>query len=92
LRVLGAVCFRGSFEFELFFAFSLVCHFSCHLLVLRFLLLLVDLLNLFFGFWSSSYASCDLGFKIQTLCICVVNVLIKGRLRNQVVLGLICDD
>jgi hypothetical protein len=34
LRVLVRVCFRGSFEFELFFAFSLVCRFSCHLLVL----------------------------------------------------------
>jgi hypothetical protein len=30
----------------------------------------------FFGFWSSSCASCGLGFEIQTLCLCVVNVLI----------------
>jgi hypothetical protein len=43
--------FRGSFEFELFFALSLVCLFSCHLLVLRLFLLLDDLLQLFFGFW-----------------------------------------
>jgi hypothetical protein len=34
LRVLGGVCFRGSFEFELFFAFLLVYRFSYHLLVL----------------------------------------------------------
>jgi hypothetical protein len=50
LRVLGGVCFRGSFEFEIFFAFSLVCRFSFHLLVLWFFLLLDDLLELFFGF------------------------------------------
>jgi hypothetical protein len=36
LRVLWGVCFRGSFEFEPFFAFSLVCRFSCNLLVLQF--------------------------------------------------------
>jgi hypothetical protein len=74
--VLGEVCFRGSFEFELFFAFSF------YLLVLRFFLLLDDLLELFFGFWSSSCASCGLGFKIQTLCLYVVNVLIKGEIEK----------
>jgi hypothetical protein len=92
--VLGGVCFRWSFEFGLFFAFSLVCRFSCHLLVLRFFLLLDDLLEFFFGFWSSSYASCGIGFKIQTLCRCVVNVLIKWEIeipRGQY-LGLICDE
>jgi hypothetical protein len=68
LRVLGGV----------FFAFSLICRFSCHLLVLRVFFLLDDLLELLFGFWSSSCASCGLGFEIQTLCLCVVNVLIKG--------------
>jgi hypothetical protein len=66
--VLEGVCFKGSFEFELFFAFSLVFRFSCHFLVLRSFLLLDDLLELFFGFWSSNCASCGLGFKIQTLC------------------------
>jgi hypothetical protein len=80
LRVLG-----GSFEFGLFFAFSLVCRFLCHLLVLRVFLPLDNVLELFFGFLSCSCASCSLGFKIQTLCLCVVNVLIKGTLRNQVV-------
>jgi hypothetical protein len=82
MRVLWGVCFRESFEFEfkLFSAFPLVCRFSCHLLVLRFFLLLDDLLELFFGFRSSSCASFGLGFKIQTLCICVVNVLIKGEI------------
>jgi hypothetical protein len=44
LRVLGGVSSLS------FFAFSLVCHFSCHLLVLWFFLLLDDLLELFFGF------------------------------------------
>jgi hypothetical protein len=92
--VLGGVCFRGSFEFELFFSFSLVCHFSCHLLVLSFFLLLDDLLEVFFGFWSSSCASCGLGFKTQTLCLCVVNVLIKGDIEKPSgqYLGLICDE
>jgi hypothetical protein len=32
--------------------------------------------------WSSSCASCCLGFKIQTLCFCVVNVLIKGEIEK----------
>jgi hypothetical protein len=65
--VLGGVCFTGNFEFEVFFAFSLVCRFSCHVLVLRLFLLLDDLLELFFSFWFSSCVSCGLGFKIQTL-------------------------
>jgi hypothetical protein len=92
--VLGRVCFRGSFEFELFFAFSLVCCFSCHLLVLQFFLLLDDLLELFFGFWSSSCASCGLGFKIQILSLCVVDVLINGDIEKPSgqYLGLICDE
>jgi hypothetical protein len=94
LRVLGGVCFRRSFEFELFFSFSLVCHFSCHLLVLRLFLLLDDLLELFFIFWSSSCASYGLGFKIQTLCLCVANVLIKEEIEKPSgqYLDLICDE
>jgi hypothetical protein len=44
--------------------------------------LLDDLLELFFCCWSSSCASCGLGFKIQTLCLCVVNVLIKGEIEK----------
>jgi hypothetical protein len=93
LSVLGGVYFRGSFEFELFFAFSLVCCFSCHLLVLWGFLLLDDILEFFFGFWSSSYASCGLRFKIRTLCLCVVNVLIKGKIEKPSgqYLDLICD-
>jgi hypothetical protein len=81
-------------EFELFFAFSLVCCFSCHLLVLRFFLLLDYLLKFFFDFWSSSCTSCGLGFKIQTLCLCVVNVLIKGEIKksSDQYLDLICDE
>jgi hypothetical protein len=31
---------------------------------------------------SSSCALCGLGFKIQTLCICVVNVLIKEKIEK----------
>jgi hypothetical protein len=35
----------------------------------------------------------DLGFKIQTLCFCVVNRLIKGEIEKPCdqYLGLICD-
>jgi hypothetical protein len=64
------------------------------LLVLRFFLLRDDLLELFSGFWSSSYASGALGFEIQTLCLCVVNVLIKGEIEklSDQYLGLICDE
>jgi hypothetical protein len=92
--VLGGDCFKGSFEFELFFAFSLVCRISCHLLVLRFFLLLDDLLELFFDFWFSSCVSCDLEFEIQTLCLCVVNAVLKEEIEKPSgqYLGLICDE
>jgi hypothetical protein len=40
---------------------------------------------------SSGSSSGGLRFKIQTLCLCVFNILIKRRLGSQVVLGLICD-
>jgi hypothetical protein len=77
--------FQRSFEFDLLFAFSLVCHFSCDLLVLRFFLLLDDLLELFFDFCSSSCDSCGLGFKIK-LCVFALSMYsTRGRLRNQVV-------
>jgi hypothetical protein len=68
--------------------------FFFHLLVLRVFLFLDDLLELFFNFWSSSYASCGLEFKIQTLCLCFVNVLIKWEIEKSSgqYLGLICDE
>jgi hypothetical protein len=47
-----------------------------------FFLLLDDFLKLLFGFWSSSCASCDLEFEIQTLCIYVINVLTKGEIEK----------
>jgi hypothetical protein len=64
------------------------------LLVLRFFLLLDDLLELFFAFLFSSCVSCGLGFEIQTLCLCVVNVLIKGEIEKPSgqYFGLICDE
>jgi hypothetical protein len=48
----------------------------------------------FFGFWSSSCASCGLGFKIQILCLCLVNVLIKWEIEkpSDQYHGLICDE
>jgi hypothetical protein len=77
------VSLRLSFEF--FLTFSLVCCFSCHLLVLRFFLLLNDFLELFFGFWSSTCASCVLDSKFK-LCAFVLSMyLLRRRLRNQVV-------
>jgi hypothetical protein len=48
-----------------------------------FFLLLDDFLKLLFGFWSSSCASCDLEFEIQTLCIYVINVLTKGEIEKS---------
>jgi hypothetical protein len=82
LRVLGGVCFRGSFEFELFFAFSFGLPLFLPFVGFTFFPLLDDLFELFFGFWSSSCASCALGFKIQSLYLCVVNVLIKGEIEK----------
>jgi hypothetical protein len=60
----------GSVEFEVFFAFSLVCRFSCHLLVLGFFLFLDDPLELFFGFWCCSvlYVSWILNSNFVLLC------------------------
>jgi hypothetical protein len=47
-----------------------------------FFLLLDDLLDLVSGFWSSSCASCGIGFEIETLCLCVVNVRNKGEIEK----------
>jgi hypothetical protein len=79
LRKLGGVL-------SLSFSASLCFFFGLPLLLpfvgFTIFLLLDDLLELFFGFWSSSCASCGLGFKIQTLCLCVVNILIKGEIKK----------
>jgi hypothetical protein len=40
--------------------------------------------ELFFGFWSSNCASGDLGSEIQTLCLCAVNVFIKGEIEKPI--------
>jgi hypothetical protein len=87
-NVRGRGMVQGEFHFELFFTLSLFFHFSCHLLVLR-LFPLLDDLEFLFGFWSSSYASWSLGFKIQTLCFLLSMYSSRGRLRNQVVSTLI---
>jgi hypothetical protein len=63
-------------------SFLLVGHFSYHLLVLQFVLLLDDLHQFFFGFWSSSCASCGPRFEIQTFYISVINVLIQGEIEK----------
>jgi hypothetical protein len=72
----------------------MVYRFSCHLLALQFFLLLDDLLEVLFSFWSSSCASCGLEFKVQTLCFCVINVLIKEEIEKPSgqYLGLICNE
>jgi hypothetical protein len=72
-------------------SFWLGLRFSYLLLVLRFSLLLDDLLELFLDFWSSSCASCGLGFKLY---IFVVNGLIKWEIEkpSDQYLGLICDE
>jgi hypothetical protein len=80
---------RGSLILSFSLLFLWFCHFSCHLLVLRFFLLLDDPLKLFFGFWSSSYASWGLGFEIQTLCFLLLMHSSRGRLRNQMVSTLV---
>jgi hypothetical protein len=76
------------YNFELFLALlstSLGLRFLCHLLALRVLHLLDDLLELFFGLWSSSCASCVLDSKFK-LCAFVLSMYSsRGRLRNQVV-------
>jgi hypothetical protein len=58
------------FAFDLFLAF--LCHFAWFVAFRAFVglaafLLLDDLLELFLTFWSSSYASWCLKFKLQTL-------------------------
>jgi hypothetical protein len=58
-----------------FAAFRTICWFC------GFFFLLDDILELFFGFWSSSCASCVLDSKFK-LCVFVVNVLIKGEIEN----------
>jgi hypothetical protein len=76
---------RGGLILSFSLLFLWFCRFSCHLLVLRFFLLLDDPLELFFGFWSSNCASWGLRFKIQTLCILLSMYSSRGRLINQVV-------
>jgi hypothetical protein len=74
--VLGEVLSFSIFSFSLLF--SLVCRFSCLLLVLWLFPLPNDHLKLSLAFWSSSCASYGLGFELQTLSF-VVNGLIKGE-------------
>jgi hypothetical protein len=78
-----------SFGFEIFLLFSWFCRFSCILLAFVAFLLLDDLLEIFVGFWSSSYASLCLGFELQTLCHLMSMDSSRWRLRNQVVSSLV---
>jgi hypothetical protein len=76
--------FYGGFDFELLFALSSFCHFSCHLLVLRLFPLLDDVLELCFDFQSSSCTSWSLRFEIRNskFVLFVVNVLIKVEIEK----------
>jgi hypothetical protein len=71
---------------ELFLAllchFAWLCHFSCRLLVFAFLLLLDDLLELFFDFLdllAVLHGVLDSNFK---LCALVVNGFVKGEIQK----------
>jgi hypothetical protein len=72
--------FQGEiYNFELFLAFI------CYVLALQFFLLLDDIFEFFFDFWSSICASCVLDSKFN-LCAFVLSMYSSwGRLRNQVV-------
>jgi hypothetical protein len=89
LRVLGGVDFRGSFEFYDFeFFLALLCHFawldhfSCLLLAFTIFLLLDDLFELFLTFWSSTCASCGLGFELQIILFFVINGPINRKIEK----------
>jgi hypothetical protein len=73
------------FDFELLLALFLGLPFLCLLLALRFFLFLDDSFELFLAFWSSSYASWGLRFKLQTLCFLLSMDSSRGRLRNQMI-------
>jgi hypothetical protein len=69
--------FRSSF-----LSFCLVCQFLCHLLALRVLLLLNDLLE-FFSLAFSLLAVLHVSWiQISNFVLFVVNVLIKGKIEK----------
>jgi hypothetical protein len=67
-----------SFEFEHFFAFPLVCRFS-------FLSISLD-----FGLLVVLHVVYDSKFKLCSFVLSMYSS--RGKWRNQVVLGLICDE
>jgi hypothetical protein len=72
----------------LFFTILLGLPLLRHLLTLQFFLPLDDLLEFFFGFWSSSCASCVLDLKFK-LCVFCCQCTHQGGLINQVISTLI---
>jgi hypothetical protein len=96
LKVRAALSVRGSVSFLILsfsLLFSLVCCFSCLLLVLRFFLFQMTFLSFSWFFLSSSYASWDFGFKLQTSCLLLSIDSSRGRLRNKwLVLWSECDE
>jgi hypothetical protein len=78
-----------SIEFELFFSFFLGLPLFMPFVGFVVFLLLDDLIELFFSFWSSSCASCVLVLKFK-LCAFVFSMYSsRGRLGNQVVSTLV---
>jgi hypothetical protein len=77
--ILGGVLSFFILSFSL--PFSLVCYFLCLLVALQFFVV-DDFLELFLPFWFYSCASWGFRFELQTLCIFVVNGLIKGEIEK----------
>jgi hypothetical protein len=84
IKMVMGVCFRGNLILSFSLLFLWFCRFSCHLLVLR-LLLLDDILQFFFGFWIFYLCFMCLRFEIQTLCFLLSMYSSRKRLRNEVI-------
>jgi hypothetical protein len=98
MRVLGELILEGVLSLSLILSFSFLfpwfCHFLCLLLALWFFLFLEDLLELFFHFWSSKYASWGSWIWNSNFVFFVVNVLIKGEIEKPSgqYLDSMCDE
>jgi hypothetical protein len=75
-------CFDSELFQALFCHFAWLYRFSCRLLAFAVFLLLDDLLDIFWLFGSSSYASWVLDSYFK-LCAFVVNGLTKGEIEKR---------
>jgi hypothetical protein len=80
--VLGGVWFGGEFDFKFFFDISLVCCFSCHLMILRLFLLLDDLFEFFlaFGLLAVLHGVFDSKFKLYVFLLSMYSS--KGEIEK----------